>query len=433
MGATIGGAYAAIYVLMRRKITSLGPQIRNENKGRYRAAAEALGGIKPIKVAGCEAVFAERVARHSQGYAWSMAQVQIYSTLPRYLVESIGIALIVLLTLVLSNAGENFQTAVPLVTVYAFAGYKLMPALLTVFRHLTTIKAGLPMADALRQDLSDEPVGSLVGSAAYGDGTRMPFNGTIELVDVRFAYGRGDAVALDGINLKIRKNETVAFVGSTGCGKTTLIDSILGLLSVSGEIRVDGQIIDDANRKAWQNAIGYVPQDIFLIDDTVAKNIAFGVPEAEIDRSAVVNAARVADLHDFVEDELPNGYDTVVGERGIRFSGGQRQRIGIARALYHDPDVLILDEATSSLDTITERIVMQAVRDLMGDKTILMIAHRISTVVDADRIFLMDRGRIVVEGTYDSLMDRSERFKSLAGVFHGEAADSANLGRADGR
>lgn len=421
MGATIGGAYAAVYAVMRRRISALGPRIREENEGRYRAAAEALGGIKPIKVAGCEPVFADRVARYSEGYAWSVAQVQIYSTLPRYLVESIGIGLIVLLTLVLSKSGGGFQSAVPLVSVYAFAGYKLMPALLTVFRHLTTIKAGLPMADALRNDLAGEPAESAVRDLSRNRAERLPFERAIDLVNVRFSYGRGDAVALDGIDLTIRKNETVAFVGTTGCGKTTLIDSILGLLTVAGEIRVDGQVIHDGNLAAWQRNIGYVPQDIYLIDDSVARNIAFGVPDGEVDRAAVENAARVADLHDFVVNELPRGYETVVGERGVRFSGGQRQRIGIARALYHDPNVLILDEATSSLDTITERIVMQAVHDLMGDKTILMIAHRISTVVEADRIFLLDRGKVVAEGSYESLLERSERFKSLAGVFHGPA------------
>ena len=418
MFTTIGGAFATIYAIMRRKITDLGPRIRASNEGRYRASAEALAGIKPIKVAGCESVFVDRMSVHTEQYAWSLAQGHIYSVLPRYLVESIAVGLIVLLTLVLANARGGFASAAPLVSVYAFAGYKLMPALLTVFRHLTAIRVGLPMADALRRDLGGEPEEPAISDGSTAAAERLPFENRIELRDVRFTYGRGDAIALDGVSLTIGKNETVAFVGSTGCGKTTLIDSILGLLPVRGEIAVDGEVIDDNNKARWQKVIGYVPQDIFLIDDSLVKNIAFGVPEENIDRAAVANAARVADLHEFVSNELPDGYETIVGERGVRFSGGQRQRIGIARALYHNPEVLILDEATSSLDTITERIVMQAVRDLMGDKTILMIAHRISTVVDADRIYLMDRGRIVAEGNYDTLMNRSERFKSLAGVFH---------------
>jgi ATP-binding cassette subfamily C protein len=197
-----------------------------------------------------------------------------------------------------------------------------------------------------------------------------------------------------------------------------LIDIILGLLEVNGDIFIDDIKIDNTNLRKWQNCIGYVPQDIFLIDDTITKNIAFGVPDEEIEQAKLVNAVKTANLYSFITEELPSGFDTVVGERGIRLSGGQRQRLGIARALYHDPDVLVLDEATSSLDNETEGFVMKAVHDLMGEKTIIIVAHRMSTVMDADTIYLLEKGKIVAEGTYNTLIEQSDRFKTLANIVY---------------
>ena len=205
--------------------------------------------------------------------------------------------------------------------------------------------------------------------------------------------------------MTIPARTTVGLVGGTGAGKTTVVDLVLGLLEpTKGTIRVDGVPVTAANRRAWQRTIGYVPQAIFLTDESVAANIAFGLPPEAIDRAAVERAARIAELHDFVTAELPQGYDTPVGERGVRLSGGQRQRIGIARALYHDPDVLILDEATSALDNLTEKAVMDAVHNLGHAKTIVLIAHRLSTVRACDTIFMMEQGRVVAQGRYDELI-----------------------------
>ena len=222
---------------------------------------------------------------------------------------------------------------------------------------------------------------------------------------MRYSYPLAEREALQGLSLSIPARTTVGIVGGTGAGKTTAVDLILGLLVMQqGTLAVDGQPITPSNVRAWQNNIGYVPQAIFLTDDTVAANIAFGQPAEEIDRAAIERAARTAELHDFVMSELPQGYDTVVGERGIRLSGGQRQRIGIARALYTDPDVLIMDEATSALDNLTERAVMDAVHNLGHAKTIILIAHRLTTVQACDTIFMLEHGRLVAQGSYDELL-----------------------------
>jgi ABC-type multidrug transport system fused ATPase/permease subunit len=216
------------------------------------------------------------------------------------------------------------------------------------------------------------------------------------------------------VNLRIPRNASVALVGATGCGKTTVVDLLMGLLRPTGGcLRVDGVEIGEHNVRAWQGSIGHVPQQIFLCDDTIARNIALGLPDGELDQMRVEQAARIARLHHFVVG-LSNGYNTVIGDRGIRLSGGQRQRIGIARALYDDPDLLVLDEATSALDNVTENAVFEALQALAGQKTIVMVAHRLTTVRGCDLICVMEQGRIVERGSYDALMGTSQRFRELA-------------------
>ncbi len=232
---------------------------------------------------------------------------------------------------------------------------------------------------------------------------------------MRYAYPNTDRSALQGLDLSVPALSSAGIVGSSGAGKTTALDVMLGLLDPQeGALTVDGVPVGPANRRAWQATVGYVPQQIFLVDDTVAANIAFGVDPQKIDMEAVERAARMAELHRFVTEEMPEGYKTLVGERGVRLSGGQRQRIGIARALYRDPDVLFLDEATAALDNLTERAVMEAVANLGGRKTVVMIAHRLSTVRNCDVIFLMDKGKVTARGRYDDLIANSESFREMA-------------------
>jgi ABC-type multidrug transport system fused ATPase/permease subunit len=245
---------------------------------------------------------------------------------------------------------------------------------------------------------------------------RLQLKQQLELQGISFAYPNVERSSVDGLNLTVRANNKVGIVGGTGAGKTTLVDIILGLLSPDkGTILVDGQALSRENLQAWRRSLGYVPQTIYLTDASIAEDIAFGIPPNDIDMDAVERAARIAALHDFVEQELPSGYKTIVGERGVRLSGGQRQRIGIARALYHDPDLLIMDEATSALDNLTERAIMDAVQNIGDEKTIIMIAHRLTTVRACDKIVLLQHGKIAASGTYDELVDQNETFRRMAG------------------
>lgn len=404
--------YTGVYRALRGWLARIGAARFVANRDRFHVVNEAMGGIKELKLMGLEDEFLHRFA----GPAHAMAQQQtlglVIGRLPRFALETVlygGFILMVLIMVITENAA--LQDALPTFGLIGMAGMKLFPALQAIYNNLASIRYStealeklhhsvMSLSDPVPQDLSAPP---------------LKLTKSLELRDLRFRYPGAEVNSLDGLSLTIPAFSTIGIVGGTGAGKTTVIDLILGLLRPDGgEIRVDGQVITDDRVRAWQKSLGYVPQAIYLSDDTVAANIAFGVAPEHIDRDAVERAARIANLHDFVTTDLPQAYDTLVGERGVRLSGGQRQRIGIARALYHNPDVLILDEATSALDNLTEKAVMEAVHNLGHAKTVIMIAHRLSTVQECDTIFLLERGKLEAQGPYDQLIAENASFRKLA-------------------
>jgi ATP-binding cassette, subfamily B, bacterial PglK len=419
IAVVLGGSYATVYLLARRKLSKIGEEQVQLNAERFKSAGEGLSGIKDLKVLGRETTFLQRFAVVARRHARNNVVAGVISQLPRFALELIAFGGILLVVLHLIGRGQAAVEMVPLLALYAFAGYRLMPALQKLFSAVTNLRFSVAALDVVHADLvrtRDERVDPEAQLAAATQAAPLPFEHRLELRDLSFRYEGAEEPSLRGLSLVIRPNTSVGLVGPTGCGKTTTVDLILGLLAPSGgQILVDGVEVAGENVAGWQKNLGYVPQHIYISDDTIARNIAFGVPDEQIDMDAVRKAAQIANLAEFVETELPQGYETGIGERGVRLSGGQRQRIGIARALYRDPAVLVLDEATSALDGITEESVMDAVRTLLKKKTIIMIAHRLTTVKECDVIYQLDHGSILAKGSYDQLMAESRWFRSAAG------------------
>jgi ABC-type multidrug transport system fused ATPase/permease subunit len=411
VSAVLGLGYFAVYRVVRRLLHRAGRESVEASGTRARQVQESLLGVKEIKLLGREPDFVARFRESSLRWADAQAKAQALAVLPRYAIETLAIGFVLATAIYfLLNVGTVSQ-ALPLLGLYAFTGYRLMPALQQVFAAWAAVRYSGAALDLVAGDLAGTTSPS---RAAARPQTRLTFRTRFEFVQVSYRYPGASQWALHDFSLQVVKNTSVGLVGETGCGKTTVVDLAMGLLAPEqGRLCVDGVPLDDTNLLAWQRAIGHVPQQTFLSDDTIARNIALGLPDFQIDPTKVERAARLARLHDFV-DTLPHGYDTVVGERGIRLSGGQRQRIAIARALYHDPDLLVLDEATSALDNVTENAVLEALQTLAGRKTIIMVAHRLSTVRGCDLVCLLERGQIAEQGQYDELVRSSPRFRALA-------------------
>lgn len=407
-----GLVYGALFLFIRTPLQTAGEARVIENTGRFRAANEALAGVKDIKVAGQEASYVARFDGHSRRMARSQVIARILAEIPRFAVQMITLSGIILLCLVLlspdNSSGGGLESVLPVLGVFALAVQKLLPALQRIYSASAVLRYSRETVEAIHADMQGASTTRQVPPALDSG---MGLSKQLEFENITYNYPDSKQGLYD-FSLTIQQGEKIGIVGSTGAGKTTLADVILGLLEPqNGHIRVDGVTVDQDNLRAWRRTVGYVPQGIFLSHASVAQNIAFGAPVQDMEQ--VVACARLAQLDRFVTEELEQGYDTVVGERGVRLSGGQRQRIGIARALYHDADLILFDEATSALDNLTERQVMKSIEALPGDKTILMIAHRLSTVRICDRIIVLDKGRLTDVGTWDELMDRSPIFQEL--------------------
>jgi ABC-type multidrug transport system fused ATPase/permease subunit len=407
VGLSLGSAYLIIFYIIRKYLNQTGEERVANNQLRFTAVSEMFSATKEVKVGGLEETYIKSFSNSAQIFARTQASSLIISQLPRFILEAVAFGGILIIILYISVQTGSFNNALPVVSLYVFAGYRLMPALQQIYSSFTNLSFVGPSLNKLYYDLK-----TLKPIDENQDQGVLKFNKTITLKNIHYSYPSTSRTALKNINLTIPAKSTVGLVGATGSGKTTTVDIILGLLvAQKGTLEVDGKVITKQNARAWQRSIGYVPQHIYLSDDTVAANIAFGVKPKDINQAAVLKSSKIANLHNFVIDELPKQYQTTIGERGVRLSGGQRQRIGIARALYHNPQVLILDEATNALDNLTEKAVMDSVNNLSKDITIILITHRLGTVKKCDKIFLLEKGEIKNNGTFKELININESFR----------------------
>ncbi|MCZ0811237.1 ABC transporter ATP-binding protein [Roseovarius sp. EGI FJ00037] len=414
----LGGAYTGIYFWLRAKLLVIGEGLLKANTERFRLTNEATGGFKEVKLMSLENRYVERFREPAQALARNAALSQVMNQIPRFALEGLTFAVLFGIILVmLLRSGGNLSAAIPVLGVFGISAMRLLPAMQQVYGAFANIRSAKPVLDNIYRDYTDAIAHGTNPPRGSGDDADLSLDRSLVLKGVGFSYASGDRPAVHNVDMEIPALSTIGIVGGTGAGKTTLVDLILGLLMPdTGQIIVDGEPLTSDNMHRWRRSIGYVPQTIYLTDSSVAQNIAFGVPKEAIDPEAMERAARAAALHDFVMEEMPQQYDTIVGERGVRLSGGQRQRIGIARALYHDPSLLIFDEATSALDNLTERAVMDAVQRIRNTKTVIMIAHRLSTIRNCDRIFLLEHGTVQASGSYEELVDENETFRKMAAV-----------------
>ena len=405
IGLLLGGAYGLIFYFIKNFLIKIGKARLKNNESRFTVLSEVFGAAKEVKLGGLEETYIKRFSGYAHNTARYHSLSQVLGELPRYLLEAVAFGGILLMILLLLQTG-SFNNVLPIISLYVFAGYRLMPALQNIYSSFTKITFVGPSLNKLYDDIK--------GFKTFNknkDQDILILEKKITLKNICYDYPNSSRTALRDININIPAKHTIGLIGSTGSGKTTTVDIILGLLEAQkGNLEIDGKTITKNNCRAWQRSLGYVPQHIYLADDTIEANIAFGSTPEEIDQEAVEKSAKIANLYEFVVNELPEKFQTKVGERGIRLSGGQRQRIGIARALYHKPQVLILDEATSALDNETEKAVMDAVNNLSKDITIILIAHRLNTVKNCDIIFKLDDGKLIDQGSFDEIINIKKNF-----------------------
>ena len=410
---TFSLAYLILFKVVRMRIQRNGKTISDVNEKRFRLMNEGFGGIKDILLLGRDEDYIKRFNQTGILLAYSQGANAALGQAPKYFMELIafGSMILIVLYLITSHNGD-LGVILPLLSVYALAGLKLLPAFQLIYASIASIKGHSPGFEAIQKDLLKSS--KKESSSVKIEKNYLPPKEKISLENISFTYPGIDEPVLNDLSISIPVKSVIGIVGPSGSGKSTLIDILLGLIEPQqGILKIDDKTINDKNLRSWQNTIGFVSQSIFLSEGTIAENVAFGISDYEINIGQVERALKMAHLNEFV-DSLENGVNTKVGERGVQLSGGQRQRIGIARALYYEAEVLVFDEATSSLDGITEKMIMEAIHEFSGKKTIIMIAHRLKTVQKCDQIFFIDNGKVIDKGTYQELIKKNERFKNMA-------------------
>lgn len=410
VGFTLTSVYGLTFYIIKNFLVKIGAERVRANQERFMVVSEAFGATKEVKLGNFEQFYIDRFSKNAKIFSKNQVIARILALLPRYFIEALVFGGMILLIIVLMRNGSGFLSIMPTISLYIFAGYRLLPVLQQIYDSVTRLQFSSKAVDLMYNDLRN-----LENKKNVSDSKKkISFENSINLTDINFSYSNDSKVALKNINLSIKAFSKVGIVGSTGSGKTTIIDIILGLLDYnSGKITVDELAINEKNKRSWQKNIGYVPQQIYLSDTTIARNIAFGIDENDIDFNKIKQVSKIANLHDFVIKKLSKGYNTVIGERGVRLSGGERQRIGIARALYNNPKLIIFDEGTSALDNITEKTVLKAIDALKNKVTIIMVAHRLATVKNCDTIFMVRDGEIVSRGSYNELSKTNQEFMKM--------------------
>ena len=408
--------YLIIFNLIKKFLSKKGAERVEANTQRYKAAREAFGGLKELKLNGLENFYINQYSKASKIFAKSQYIFSSIHAMPRFFIEVVAFGGMILFILILISIYDDFSKFAALLVLYAIAGYRIIPGLQQIFSSLAEMRYSEKIFNNIHKDLTELNSNKLnTFNEDFHDKKKFFISKKIKLDKINYHYSNNKKFIIQNLDIEIPAYSKTGIVGYSGSGKTTLIDLILGLLTpISGSIMVDNKIIDSKNIKNWQKSIGYVPQDVYLSDDTLLNNIALGEEDHLIDKEKVINSSKIANLHNFIIKEFPNGYLTKIGEKGTRLSGGQRQRVGIARALYNEPQLLILDEATSALDNTTEDQIVKSLENLEGKLTIITIAHRLSTIKNYDQIIFLDDGKIAASGTFKELMKKNSKFYEMA-------------------
>jgi len=411
---TLSGIGAGGFIFFtQKKVKAYAKQDQAHRNMMIKAVNQGIGGIKDTRLLNRETEFINQFTKEAYSSAKLGAYMRFIVQIPRPIIETTAVLGIMLIAGLMVLQGRPMVSIIPVLTLFAMATVRLMPAVQQISSLYTNMLYNIVAVEPIYEDVVQLKQASIEFREDRQKNNILNLNKEIKARDIWYCYPGGDENALKGVSFEIPSGSAVAFVGESGAGKTTIVDLLLGLLKpTKGQILVDGKNIHDS-LSAWQKNIGYIPQSIYMADETLRKNIAYGIPENQIEEEKIKQAIEMAQLQDMIKT-LPKGLDTIIGESGTRLSGGQRQRVGIARALYHNPNVLVMDEATSALDNITEKQITKAIEAMAGERTIITIAHRLTTVQKCDMLYLMRDGRIIDSGTYYDLADSNKEFRKMA-------------------